>query len=204
MIASIAGLMGILAQIRFNVGPIPYTMQNMGVILAALLLSPTHAFLAVLLYLFLIAIGLPFASGFSGGPMVLFGYTSGYLWGFLLAAPLFSFVSRRYLKIKKTKLSRITKTDLLFLTILSMISFLPVYLLGFTVFYHYAVPGTGLFEWSLNVASFLDIMTSSRVMLLFIISVLIFIPQDLLMDHLFGISIAKQVSKMLEDRGIAV
>ncbi|NPA97841.1 MAG: biotin transporter BioY, partial [Crenarchaeota archaeon] len=66
--AAVCAITSITAQIKFNLGPIPYTMQNVGVILAGLLLSPLYAATSMILYVFLIFIGLPLAAGFTGGP----------------------------------------------------------------------------------------------------------------------------------------
>ncbi len=199
--ASLAAGIGVLAQIRFSLGPVPYTMQNMGVVMASLLLPPYSALLAVGLYLFLIFIGFPLASGLMGGPLVLIGYTGGYLWGFLLSAPFYSYLSRKYLEYRGKGLWEINYRDGVVLLLLSAICFLPVYLLGFLFFYHYAVSSPQLFSWASKASSML-INLNSRGFIIFVASVLIFLPQDLLMDHVLGITLAKEISRILRERGV--
>ena len=70
---------GLSAQLYIYLGPVPYTMQNFGVILSGLLLSPRYALLSQLLYLALVAAGAPLAAGMRGGLPVVAGPTAGYL-----------------------------------------------------------------------------------------------------------------------------
>ncbi len=193
-----AGLTAISAQLRFYLGPIPYTMQNYAVVLSGLILPPRYALLSQLLYLVLIALGLPFAANFSGGIGVLLGYTAGYLWGFPLSAYLTSILSRLYLKSRRARLSSLRLRNMVILLAITLIAFMPTYVLGFIVFTYYAIPGTKLYEWALMVAGGI----SNRLILLFTVSVLIFIPQDLFMDHLLAIYSAKIIAKLLEVRGV--
>lgn len=67
-------------------GPVPFTLQTMGVFLAVGLLGGRLGSLAVGAYLLLGAVGLPVFSGFSGGVASFAGPTGGYLVGFLLIA----------------------------------------------------------------------------------------------------------------------
>jgi biotin transport system substrate-specific component len=198
-----AVIIGVLAQVRFMLGPIPYTMQNMGVVLASLLLSPSMAFFSVALYLLLIGIGFPMASGFMGGPLVLVGYTSGYLWGFLISAPIYSWVSRKYLLHHGKSLSMIDARDSIVLLLLSALSYLPVYILGFLVFSYYALGNAFLLSWA-GKASSAVINAESVYMKLFTATVLVFFPQDLLMDHVLGILLAKESHKILLRRGVSI
>ncbi len=202
--SSVAALTAVLAQVKFNVGPIPYTMQNTAVVLAGLLLPPKYAAASMVLYLLLIALGLPLASGFTGGLAVLIGFTGGYLAGFTLAAPLMSILSRAYLRRKKINLSEIKGHDVAVLLLFSLISALPIYVLGFLVFSHYAVPNTKLYSWSMSVGECLGINSTSKLLILLTTSVLIFIPQDLLMDHLLAVAVAKGIAKVLKARGVSV
>ncbi len=68
--------------------PIPIVLQNFFVLLAALLLGARRATIAVAIFLFLGALGLPVFSAGRGGIAHLLGPTGGYLIGYLLAAPL--------------------------------------------------------------------------------------------------------------------
>ena len=63
--------------------PVPFTLQTLGVFLAAGLLPTGSAVLSVLVYIMLGAVGLPVFSGMRGGIGYLFGQTGGYIFGFL-------------------------------------------------------------------------------------------------------------------------
>ncbi len=67
-------------------GGIPIVLQDMMSMLSGLLLGPVFGALAVLIFLALGAIGLPVYSGKAGLHVLLNGPTSGFLWGYLLAA----------------------------------------------------------------------------------------------------------------------
>jgi biotin transport system substrate-specific component len=78
------------ARIYFTIppNPVPYTMQNFGVLLVGGALGFRRGALAAALYLAIGVIGIPaFAEG-RGGISVIWGATGGYLVGFVLAAAL--------------------------------------------------------------------------------------------------------------------
>ncbi len=86
--------------------PLPFTptmitAQTIAINLVALILTPKQSFLVVLLYIFLGAFGLPVFSGGTGGFGKLFGPTGGFIIGFLVIAPLIS-----YLKGKNNSFKR--------------------------------------------------------------------------------------------------
>ncbi|OGN56242.1 MAG: hypothetical protein A3D96_02180 [Chlamydiae bacterium RIFCSPHIGHO2_12_FULL_44_59] len=75
--------------------PVPIALQNATVLFFASLLGARRAFLAVLLFLFQGAVGLPvFSGGTSGLPMLL-GVRGGYLVGYLLAALVTGWLAER-------------------------------------------------------------------------------------------------------------
>jgi len=203
MMALMCAVTAVMAQVRFNVGPIPYTMQNVGVILSGLLLPPAYAAGAMSLYLMLIALGLPLAAGFAGGPSVILGYCGGYLVGFVISAFLMSLLSRAYLRIRGIGLGEVKGKDFAALLALSFVAILPTYILGFIIFSFYALPGSALYGWSAKVSSWLGLGTHG-VLTLLIASVLIFIPQDLLMDHVIAIAVAKSVAGLLKSKGVGL
>lgn len=67
-------------------GPVPFTLQTMGVFTAVGILGGRRGTLAILTYILLGAVGLPVFSGFNGGIGVLLGATGGYIAGFLFSA----------------------------------------------------------------------------------------------------------------------
>lgn len=70
--------------------PAPVTAQTMMVSVIALLLPPFASCATILVYLVLGLVGVPVFAGFTGGLSVLVSPNSGFLWGFLIAAPLIS------------------------------------------------------------------------------------------------------------------
>lgn len=199
----LAVLMGILAQAIIYIGPVPYTMQNVGVILSGLLLPSKYALFSQLLYLLLIALGLPMGAGFRGGLHVLLGYTGGYLAGFPISATLMSVFCRMYLKRRNLDLGRIGLKDYIVLLALSSLAILPTYVLGFLVFMHYALQNERLFSWAIGVAQKTGV-SSGTLAILFTASVAVFVPQDLLIDHVVAVAIAKIFARFLKSRGIEI
>lgn len=75
-------------------GPVPITLQTLGVALAGLTLGPVRGFLAVLLYLLVGFAGLPVFAGGTAGIAVLGKPSAGYLLSFPIAALLAGLLSR--------------------------------------------------------------------------------------------------------------
>ncbi len=67
-------------------GGVPIVIQDMMAMLAGLLLGPFFGGLAVVIFLLLGAAGLPVFTGKAGVHVLVAGPTSGFLWGYLLAA----------------------------------------------------------------------------------------------------------------------
>jgi biotin transport system substrate-specific component len=66
--------------------PVPITVQSLGIMLAGAVLGARRGAAAVLLFLALVALGLPLLSGGRGGLGVFAGPSVGYLVGFPIAA----------------------------------------------------------------------------------------------------------------------
>ncbi|MEO3992970.1 MAG: biotin transporter BioY [Desulfurococcaceae archaeon TW002] len=204
MLASFtASTMVIGAWIKFNVGPIPYTLQNFGVVLASLLMDPLGATFSVLLYVAMIAVGLPVAAGFKGGPHILFGYTAGYIWGFVLSAPLVSILYRTYLKTVRKYSHELRSVDIAVLTALASLGMLPTYILGYLVFRFYALSSAGLLSWAEAASGFFGLHNGVE-LTIFSASILIFLPQDVLIDHLMAVITFTRLCSLLSSRGIVI
>lgn len=67
-------------------GGVPITAQSLGIMLAGVMLGPVRGALAVLLLLFLVALGAPFLSGGRGGLAVFAGPSVGFLIGWPVGA----------------------------------------------------------------------------------------------------------------------
>jgi biotin transport system substrate-specific component len=86
--ALFAALISVGAYLAFPVpgSPVPIVLQNMFVMLAALLLGPAWGALAVAMYLGLGALGLPVFSAGTGGLARFMGPTGGFLLSYIPAA----------------------------------------------------------------------------------------------------------------------
>ncbi len=90
-----AALTGMGALIRIPLNPVPVTMQVFFVLLSGLVLGPIWGMISQAVYLGMGLCGAPFFAAYPhAGPLVLFGPTGGYLWGFVLAAGCAGWVSR--------------------------------------------------------------------------------------------------------------
>lgn len=78
--------------IPIPMSPVPLVMTNLVMALVAYMLTPRDTFITIFAYVAIGAIGLPVFAGAHGGVGVLIGPTGGYIWGFLLAYPLLSFL----------------------------------------------------------------------------------------------------------------
>ncbi|KGN34239.1 biotin biosynthesis protein BioC [Knoellia sinensis KCTC 19936] len=74
---------------------VPITAQSMGIMLAGAILGSKRGALSVLLFLALVAVGLPLLSGGRGGLGVFAGPSVGYLIGFPIAAFLVGLLTER-------------------------------------------------------------------------------------------------------------
>jgi biotin transport system substrate-specific component len=92
-VALFTALIAVGAFITIPLGPVPFTLQPLFVLLAGLVLGPRLGALSVIAYLILGLIAPVYAGGTSGLG-VLFGPTGGYLVGFVLAAVVAGAVSR--------------------------------------------------------------------------------------------------------------
>lgn len=84
--ALMASLIAVGSFLSIPLGPIPFSMQPLFVMLAGFLLGWPHGMIAALLFVAAGTLGLPVFAGGKSGLAVLFGPTGGYLIGFVLAA----------------------------------------------------------------------------------------------------------------------
>lgn len=85
-IALMAAILSVLSQISIPVGPVPITLQSLGVFFSGFILGPVDGMLSVIVYILLGSAGVPVFSGGKGGLNVLLGPTGGYLIGFIPSA----------------------------------------------------------------------------------------------------------------------
>jgi biotin transport system substrate-specific component len=115
--ALFSALIAASAFVAIPLGPVPFTLQVLVVLLAGLLLGPRGGALAVAAYLVLGLVAPVYAGGTSGIG-VLVGPTGGYLWGFVVAAAVAGSVARR------------TGPGLIGLTVAALAGLMPIYVLG--------------------------------------------------------------------------
>lgn len=95
LFAAIIAALAVFPPITLPVIAVPITAQSLGVMLAGGILGAKRGSLAVLLFLVLVAIGLPLLSGGRGGFGVFLGPTAGYLAGWVAAAFLIGYLTER-------------------------------------------------------------------------------------------------------------
>ena len=95
LFAALTAALGLIPQITLATG-VPITAQSMGIMLAGALLGAKRGGLAIVLFLVLVAIGLPLLAGGRGGAGVFFGASGGFLLGFPIGAFIIGFLFDRH------------------------------------------------------------------------------------------------------------
>jgi biotin transport system substrate-specific component len=94
LFAALIAVLGLVPKIDLAAG-VPITAQSLGIMLCGTVLGARRGALAVLLFLALVAAGLPLLSGGRGGIGVFAGPSVGFLLGFPLAAFVAGWVMER-------------------------------------------------------------------------------------------------------------
>jgi biotin transport system substrate-specific component len=85
--AALIAALGLLPRIDLPIAAgVPITAQTLGVMLAGLVLGPRAGAAAVLLFIFVVALGLPLLAGGRGGLAVFTSPTTGFLLGWIPGA----------------------------------------------------------------------------------------------------------------------
>ncbi|MCM3656293.1 biotin transporter BioY [Agromyces mediolanus] len=95
--AALIAALGVPGAIPLGPEGVPITLQTLGVMLAGAILGARKGSLAVLLFIALVAAGLPLLSGGRGGLGVFVGPSVGYLLGWLLGAAVIGCATARLL-----------------------------------------------------------------------------------------------------------
>lgn len=93
--AAITAALGLLPAIYLPISPVPITAQTFGVILAGAVIGGRRAAASQLLFLALVAIGLPILAGGRGGIGVFASPTVGFLIAFPVVAGLIGWATQR-------------------------------------------------------------------------------------------------------------
>jgi biotin transport system substrate-specific component len=98
LIATFTGVVAALGLVPAFLPPgftVPITAQSLGVILAGAVIGARRGFLSLLLFLVLVAVGLPLLAGGRGGLGVLAGPSVGFLVGYPVAAYVVGWLTER-------------------------------------------------------------------------------------------------------------
>ena len=98
LISVSAALITICSWISIPLGPVPFTLQTLGILAVMLTAGGSRGTIAILVYLALGAVGVPVFAGFKGGIMSFIGPTGGFLIGFILAALVYWLLEKHILK----------------------------------------------------------------------------------------------------------
>ncbi len=85
-IALFTSLIAICSQISIPIGPVPFTLQTLGVFITAALLGWKKGTISVLVYILIGLVGVPVFAGFSGGIGSVASPAFGYVIGFIFTA----------------------------------------------------------------------------------------------------------------------
>lgn len=87
LFAAVIGALGLLPKFDLPLaGGVPVTAQTLGVMLAGTVLGARNGALAVVLFLFIVALGVPLLAGGRGGLGVFYGPGAGFILGFVPGA----------------------------------------------------------------------------------------------------------------------
>jgi biotin transport system substrate-specific component len=86
LFAAIMIVLGLLPPIALPFTPVPITAQTLGVMLAGVVLGARLGSMSMIVFLLIIAIGVPGLAGGRGGMSALFGPSAGYLFSWPISA----------------------------------------------------------------------------------------------------------------------
>jgi biotin transport system substrate-specific component len=95
LFAALIAVLGLVPPVTLPIG-VPITAQSLGIMLCGTVLGAKRGALAVLLFLLLVAIGLPVLSGGRGGIGWFFTASGGFLIGFPIAAFVAGAITERF------------------------------------------------------------------------------------------------------------
>ncbi|GEN45715.1 biotin biosynthesis protein BioY [Alkalibacillus haloalkaliphilus] len=99
MFAAIMGVLGLLPPIPLGFSPVPITLQTLGVMLAGSILGarlgPKYAALSQVLFLLIVATGMPLLSGGRGGIGVFLTPSAGFLISWIASAYVIGYLCQR-------------------------------------------------------------------------------------------------------------
>lgn len=110
LFAAVMGVLGLIPPIMLTFTPVPITLQTLGVLLAGGILGARLGSLSMVVFLFIVAAGMPLLTGGRGGIGVFVGPSAGYLVGYVFTAFCVGYVLSRFrtLELKHILLVNLT------------------------------------------------------------------------------------------------
>lgn len=102
LLAAFISVLGMLPPLPLGFIPVPITAQTLGVMLAGSFLGRSTGAISLLLFIVLVAIGLPVLSGGRGGFAALVGPSAGYILSFPIAAYAIGWATEKVWRSLKT------------------------------------------------------------------------------------------------------
>jgi len=94
LISISAALITVCSWISIPFGPLPFTLQTMGILAVMLTCGGRRGMISILIYLVMGFCGVPVFAGFKSGVAALIGPTGGFLVGFIIAALVYWLLER--------------------------------------------------------------------------------------------------------------
>ena len=109
LFAAIMGALGLIPPIFLAFTPVPITLQTIGVLLAGGILGARLGAISQIVFLLLVATGLPLLSGGRGGLGVFVGPSAGYLFSYPIVAFALGYIQSHF---KELRLGNVLVTNL--------------------------------------------------------------------------------------------
>ncbi|WP_026565021.1 biotin transporter BioY [Bacillus sp. UNC41MFS5] len=98
--AAVMGALGVVPPIMLSFTPVPITLQTLGVLLTGGVLGARLGAMSQIIFLLLVAAGIPLLSGGRGGPSVFVGPSVGYLISWPITAFCIGYLLSRFQNLK--------------------------------------------------------------------------------------------------------
>lgn len=110
LFAAIMGVLGLMPPIMLGFTPVPITVQTLGVLLAGGILGARLGSYSIIVFLLVVAAGMPLLSGGRGGFGVFVGPSAGFLLGYPITAFCVGYILSKFrnLSLKHILLTNLT------------------------------------------------------------------------------------------------
>lgn len=115
LFAAIMGVIGLIPPITLSFTPVPITLQTIAVLLAGGVLGAKRGALSILVFLLVVAAGVPLLQGGRGGIGVFVGPSAGFLLSYPITAGCIGFLVSRFRQLKLRNILLVNLTVGIFL-----------------------------------------------------------------------------------------